>query len=388
MVKKEFLTLKISDIIPYDKNPRKNENAVPGVQESIRQCGDLDPIEIDENNIILSGHTRLMALKRAGYIETDVVRYTGLTEEQKKKYRLLANKTAEMSDWDYDLLAGELDGLDFDGFDFDFDLDLDDDRTEAKEDDYDLVLPENAKSKRGEIYQLGRHMVMCGDSLSETDLSALMDGKQADMIVTDPPYNVDYEGAAGKIKNDNMEDENFRKFLTDAFKNADHFLKPGGAIYIWHADGEGYNFRAACKDAGWKVRQCLIWNKNSIVMGRQDYQWKHEPCLYMWKDGAAHFWNSDRKQTIVLDFEKPNKSDLHPTMKPVPLFDYLIQNNSKKGEIILDMFGGSGTTVIACEQDGRSARIMELDPRYVDAILKRYEEFTGDKPQLVRVAAE
>lgn len=329
-----------------------------------------------------------MALKRAGYTETDVVRYTGLTEEQKKKYRLLANKTAEMSDWDYDLLAGELDGLDFDGFDFDFDLDLDDDRTEAKEDDYDLVLPENAKSKRGEIYQLGRHMVMCGDSLSEADLSALMDGKQADMIVTDPPYNVDYEGTAGKIKNDNMEDENFRKFLTDAFKNADHFLKPGGAIYIWHADSEGYNFRAACKDTGWKVRQCLIWNKNSLVMGRQDYQWKHEPCLYMWKDGAAHFWNSDRKQTTVLDFEKPNKSDLHPTMKPVPLFDYLIQNNSKKGEIILDMFGGSGTTVIACEQDGRSARIMELDPRYVDAILKRYEEFTGDKPQLVRVAAE
>lgn len=231
-------------------------------------------------------------------------------------------------------------------------------------------------------------MVMCGDSLSEADLSALMDGKQADMIVTDPPYNVDYEGTAGKIKNDNMEDENFRKFLTDAFKNADHFLKPGGAIYIWHADSEGYNFRAACKDTGWKVRQCLIWNKNSLVMGRQDYQWKHEPCLYMWKDGAAHFWNSDRKQTTVLDFEKPNKSDLHPTMKPVPLFDYLIQNNSKKGEIILDMFGGSGTTVIACEQDGRSARIMELDPRYVDAILKRYEEFTGDKPQLVRVAAE
>ena len=215
-----------------------------------------------------------------------------------------------------------------------------------------------------------------------------MDGAKADIIVTDPPYNVDYEGTAGKIQNDNMEDAKFREFLKDAFVTADHVLKPGGAVYIWHADSEGFNFRAACKDAGWTVRQCLIWNKNALVMGRQDYQWKHEPCLYMWKDGAAHFWNSDRSQTTVIDCEKPKKNDLHPTMKPIKLFDYLIQNSSRKGETVLDMFGGSGTTVIACEQDGRTARVMELDPRYVDAILNRYEEFTGEKPQLVRSATE
>lgn len=229
---------------------------------------------------------------------------------------------------------------------------------------------------------------MCGNSLSSEDMALLMDGAKADMILTDPPYNVDYEGTAGKIQNDNMEDTKFREFLKDAFVTADQVLKPGGSIYIWHADSEGFNFRAACKDAGWTVRQCLIWNKNALVMGRQDYQWKHEPCLYMWKDGAAHFWNSDRSQTTVIDCEKPKKNDLHPTMKPIKLFDYLIQNSSRKGETVLDMFAGSGTTVIACEQDGRSARVMELDPRYVDAILNRYEEFTGEKPQLVRSATE
>ena len=387
MVNKEFITLKLEELVPYEKNPRKNEMAVPDVQESIRQCGDLDPIEVDENNVILSGHTRLMALKRAGYTETDVVRYTGLTEEQKKKYRLLANKTGEKAEWDMDLLAGELDGLDFDDFDFGFDLDFaigDGERAEAQEDDYELQLPEEPKSKHGEIYQLGRHRVMCGDSLSADDMALLMDGAKADMIVTDPPYNVDYEGTAGKIQNDNMEDTKFREFLAAAFKAADQVLKPGGAIYIWHADSEGFNFRAACKDAGWTVRQCLIWNKNALVMGRQDYQWKHEPCLYMWKDGAAHFWNSDRSQTTVIDCEKPKKNDLHPTMKPVKLFDYLIQNSSRKEEIVLDMFGGSGTTVVACEQDGRTARVMELDPRYVDAIIDRWESLTGEKAVLVK----
>lgn len=387
MVNKEFITLKLEELIPYEKNPRKNEMAVPDVQESIRQCGDLDPIEVDENNVILSGHTRLLALKRAGYTETDVVRYTGLTEEQKKKYRLLANKTGEKAEWDLDLLAGELDGLDFDNFDFGFDLDFgmgDGERAEAQEDDYELQLPEEPKSKLGDIYQLGRHRVMCGDSLSADDMALLMDGDKADMIVTDPPYNVDYEGTAGKIQNDNMEDTKFREFLAAAFKAADQVLKPGGAIYIWHADSEGFNFRAACKDAGWTVRQCLIWNKNALVMGRQDYQWKHEPCLYMWKDGAAHFWNSDRAQTTVIDCEKPKKNDLHPTMKPVKLFDYLIQNSSRKEEIVLDMFGGSGTTVVACEQDKRTARVMELDPRYVDAIIDRWEALTGEKAVLVK----
>lgn len=386
MVKKEFVTLPLDEIIPYEKNPRINDDAVADTMESIKQCENLDPIEIDEKNVILSGHTRLKALKKLGYTETECVRYSGLSEDRKKKYRILANKVAEKSKWDIDLLAGELEGLDFDGFDFGFDVDLDqreEDPVEVREDDYELVLPEKPKSKQGDIYQLGRHRLMCGDSLSPENIALLMDGCMADMILTDPPYNVDYEGTAGKIKNDNMEDEHFRKFLTDAFKAADEVLKPGGAVYIWHADSEGFNFRAACKDAGWNVRQCLIWNKNSLVMGRQDYQWKHEPCLYLWKEGAAHFWNSDRSQTTVIDCDKPKKNDIHPTMKPVKLFDYLIQNSSRKDEIVLDMFGGSGTTIIACEQDGRSARVMELDPRYVDATIKRYEEFTGEKAVLI-----
>lgn len=386
MVKKEFVTLPLDAIIPYEKNPRINDDAVADTMESIKQCENLDPIEIDEKNVILSGHTRLKALKKLGYTVTECVRYSGLSEDRKKKYRILANKVAEKSKWDIDLLAGELEGLDFDGFDFGFDVDLnqcEEDPVEVREDDYELALPEKPKSKPGDIYQLGRHRLMCGDSLSPQNIALLMDGCVADMILTDPPYNVDYEGTAGKIRNDNMEDEHFRKFLTDAFKAADEVLKPGGAVYIWHADSEGFNFRAACKDAGWNVRQCLIWNKNSLVMGRQDYQWKHEPCLYLWKDGAAHFWNSDRSQTTVIDCDKPKKNDVHPTMKPVKLFDYLIQNSSRKDEIVLDMFGGSGTTIIACEQDGRSARVMELDPRYVDAAVKRWEEFTGEKAVLI-----
>ena len=216
------------------------------------------------------------------------------------------------------------------------------------------------------------------------------------MLITDPPYNVNYGAVRDVseavkrhkrtdgllIQNDNMGDEEFREFLTSAFRNADSVMRPGAVFYIWHADGEGYNFRGACKDPGWTVRQCLIWNKNTLCMGRQDYQWKHEPCLYGWKDGAAHFWASDRKQTTVLDFDRPVKSELHPTMRPVALFDYQIKNNTKNGNIVLDLFGGSGTTLIACEQNGRTANIMEYDPKYVDVIVKRWEDLTGEKAVL------
>lgn len=386
MVKKEFIQIKIEDLIPYGNNPRHNEEAVPDVAESIRQCGDLDPIEVDENNVILSGHTRLLALQQQGFTETDVIRYTGLTEEQKKKYRLLANKTGEKATWDLDKLAEELDDLDFDGFDFGFDLDLEnvEEEPEVYDDDYDPEPPEEPKSKRGDIYKLGRHRLMCGDSTSVTDVEALCGGRKIDLLLTDPPYNVDYEGGTGmKIQNDNMEDKQFRQFLRDAFLTADTVMKPGATFYIWHADSEGYNFRGACHDIQWKVRQCLIWVKNVMVMGRQDYQWKHEPCLYGWKEGASHNWYSDRKQTTLLEFDRPSRSELHPTMKPVPLFDYQIKNSSKKGDAVLDLFGGSGTTMVACEQDGRTAYLMELDPRYVDVIIDRYEKLTGDKAVLL-----
>lgn len=197
---------------------------------------------------------------------------------------------------------------------------------------------------------------------------------------------MDYTGKtkdALKIENDKMEDSNFRQFLRDAFFSADNVMKEGAVFYIWHADSEGYNFRGACKDIGWNVRQCIIWNKNCMVMGRQDYQWKHEPCLYGWKEGAGHLWASDRRQTTVIDMPKPAKSELHPTMKPIPLFDYQIKNNTKGGDIVLDLFGGSGTTIMACEQNGRRGFLMEYDPRYVDVIINRWEEYTGEKAELI-----
>lgn len=207
-----------------------------------------------------------------------------------------------------------------------------------------------------------------------------MDGKQADLYLTDPPYNVDYNGKtddALTIQNDNMTDLDFRAFLFAAFAAADEVIKPGAAFYIWHADTEGYNFRGACRDIGWTLRQCLIWAKNTLVLGRQDYHWQHEPCLYGWKDGAPHNWYSDRKQTTVLEFDKPQRNGEHPTMKPVDLFAYQIGNSSKIGDIVLDSFGGSGTTLIACESMGRSAYISELDGKYVDVIVKRYIKTTG-----------
>lgn len=213
-----------------------------------------------------------------------------------------------------------------------------------------------------------------------------MAGDKADLFISDPPYNVAYEGKtkdALKIQNDNLSDEAFREFLRAAFYAADQAMKPGACFYIWHSDSEGYNFRGACRDVGWQVRECLIWNKNSMVMGRQDYQWKHEPCLYGWKEGASHLWASDRKQTTVLNFDKPNKSKIHPTMKPIALFDYQIKNNTKGQDIVLDLFNGSGTTIMACEQNGRCARCMELDPRYVDAAVDRWEKFTGQKAVLL-----
>ncbi len=392
-MEKKYIEIDIADLVPYDKNPRRNDMAVDAVVESFDQCGYITPIVIDENRQILAGETRCKALKKRGVVRDKVLQVFGLTEEQKKKYRLLDNKVGEIAEWDAELLAGELEEIDFGAFDFGFDdlmAELTDSSEDdaplstAVEDDADIVLPEEPKAKRGDIYRLGRHRLMCGDSTDPADVARLMGGAQADILLTDPPYNVAYEGGTGMtIMNDSMEDAAFRKFLRDAFSCADSFMKPGAAFYIWHADSEGYNFRGACHEIGWQVRQCLIWNKNALVLGRQDYQWKHEPCLYGWKGGASHTWLNDRKQTTVLDFDKPTRSELHPTMKPVALFEYQIHNSCPEGGAVLDLFGGSGTTIIAAEQDGRCAFCMELDPRYVDATIQRYEEFTGVKAVLV-----
>lgn len=401
MIQKELLKMPVADLVPYENNPRViSPEAVNACAESMRQCTALDPIEVDENNVILSGHTRRLALMQLHVNTADVVRYTGLTEEQKQKYRILANKTGEMSGWDFGKLEQELAEVDFGDFDFDFDLpDSGANETQVAEDEapeVDEAAP--PKAKLGDIWKCGRHRVMCGDSTNAESVKTLIGGAQADMLLTDPPYNVNYGAVRDVseavkrhkrtdgllIQNDNMGDEEFREFLTSAFRNANAVMRPGAVFYIWHADGEGYNFRGACRDVGWTVRQCLIWNKNTLCMGRQDYQWKHEPCLYGWKDGAGHLWTSDRKQTTVLDFDRPVKSELHPTMKPVALFDYQIKNNTESGNIVLDLFGGSGTTLIACEQNGRTAYLMEYDPKYVDVIVKRWEDLTGEKAVLVK----
>ena len=290
---------------------------------------------------------------------------------------------------------------------------------DAEDDNYDVEAntPKVARSKDGDIYRLGNHRLICGDSTKQEYLDALMDGEQADLLVTDPPYNVDYS-AKGKMKiaNDNMADANFVAFLTDAFKLANDNLKQGGAFYIWHADSQGFNFRTAAQNVGWQIRQCLIWNKNSLVLGRQDYQWKHEPCLYGWKDGASHYFVDKRslttvieepkdlekmskqemhdllekifiKQelpTTVIDCDKPARNPDHPTMKPVPLIGRLIANSSRRGDTVLDVFGGSGTTLIAAEQLHRKCRMVEFEPIYVDVIIKRWEELTGSKAVLIR----
>lgn len=377
---------KLDEIVPYDKNAKKHDKTqINNVAESIRQYGFVQPIVVDRDGVIVIGHCRALAAKKLGMEEVPCVCVDDLTPEQVNALRLVDNKSNE-SDWDFDLLKDELPELDLSAFDFDWGLP--EEQTEEVVEDKAPEVDEDADpiTKLGDIWQLGRHRLMCGDSTSIEDVEKLMGGQLADMLLTDPPYNVAYEGKTKDrltIQNDSMDNDSFRSFLRDAFTSADAVMKQGAVFYIWHADSECYNFRGACFDIGWKVRQCLIWNKNSMVMGRQDYHWKHEPCLYGWKDGASHLWASDRKQTTVIDYQRPTKAEIHPTMKPVGLFDYQIKNNTKGGDIVLDLFNGSGTTIMACEQNGRVARCMEFDPRYVDACVKRWENFTGEKAVLL-----
>ena len=389
-MEKRYIEVGVADLAPYERNPRKNDSAVDAVAESMAQVGYITPIVIDENNVVLAGETRLKALKKRGAETAQVLRVTGLTEEQKKKYRLLDNKVGEIAEWDVGLLAEELAAVDFGEFDFGFDelvaaMDADG-IAESPEDDFEPELPEEPVTKRGDVWQLGRHRLMCGDSTSAEDVIRLMGGNLADLLLTDPPYGISIEGGTSEhltIQNDNLKDDDFRRFLREAFQCADAVMKQGAAFYIWHADTKSLIFRLACQDVGWQIRQCLIWNKNSLVLSRQDYHWKHEPCLYGWKDGAPHTWLSDRKQTTVLDFDRPNRSEQHPTIKPTALFDYQIRNSCPKGGNVLDLFNGSGTTIMACEQNGRTAYCAEIDPRYVDATIQRFERFTGQKAVLL-----
>ena len=410
---------KVSELLPYARNARTHsDEQVSQLAASIKEFGFNNPVAIDADGMILCGHGRVMAAQKLHMAEVPTVCLSHLSDIQKKAYILADNKLALNAGWDNDMLKVELEDLKFSNFDLDLvgfsteELDEimnQDEEPEVEDDDYTVAIPEEPKAKLGEIYILGKHRLMCGDSTSIQDVEKLMGEQQADLLLTDPPYNVDYEGGTDKklkIKNDNMEDQAFRQFLIDVYKAADHVMKPGAPFYIWHAGLEGYNFFGALRDVGWTVRECLIWVKNSLALGRQDYQWRHEPCLYGWKAGAAHYFTDSRAESTVIEDQvnvdklskdelkalckrllepncettvihekKPSINDIHPTMKPVKLFGRLIKNSSKRNDIVLDLFGGSGTTIVACEQLNRRAYLMELDPAYVDACVQRYIRF-------------
>lgn len=365
----------ISELKAYENNPRKNDQAVDAVASSIKEFGFKVPVIITNENVIVAGHTRIKACEKLGITKVPCIVADDLNEDQIRAFRLVDNRTAEIADWDLDKLKLEFDNieLDLDLFGFEeLQKKLSDDQ---EDDDFDetAAIPEVAYSQKGDIFELNGHRLMCGDSTDPTIVEKLMNGATADMIFTDPPYNVDYEGATGmKIKNDKQKDSDFLAFLSKSFSNMANSLKAGGAVYCCHADTEGLNFRTAFKGAGLKLSSCLIWVKNSLVLSRQDYHWRHEPILYGWKEGASHYFAEDRTQDTIWEYGKPKANDLHPTMKPIPLVARAISNSSRKNEIVLDLFGGSGTTLIASEKLNRRAYLMELDERYMDVIVKRY----------------
>ena len=370
------------DLKPGDKEFEK-------LKRSIEEFGYVEPVIWNKRTgTVVGGHQRLKVLKHLGHKEVDCV-VLDIDENKEKALNVALNKIS--GDWDMPLLGELMKDLSMNGFDvtltgFDMaeidDYFNDNKNREIEEDNFDIdKAAESIKvpiSKQGDVWLLGRHRLLVGDSTKREQVGAFMGDTKADLLITDPPYNVSYEGVAGTIKNDNMEDTRFRKFLVDALSSASSVMRKGASFYIWHADSEGYNFRGACHDIDWKVRQCLIWNKSALVMGRQDYQWKHEPCLYGWTPGASHYWGSDRKQTTILEFAKPTRSELHPTMKPIELFAYQILNSTKVGDVVLDLFAGSGTTMMACEQINRESRMVEFDEKYADVIVKRYIEKYGN----------
>lgn len=417
----EIKEININELHEYENNPRQNENAVEAVAASIREFGFKVPIVIDADNVIVAGHTRLKAAKLLGLDKVPCIVADDLTPEQVKAFRVADNKTAELAEWDIEKLEIELAELS----DFDFDMSVfgfveqETEPTEIIEDEPPEVDEESEPvAKLGDIWKLGQHRLMCGDSTIKKDVKKLMNGATADMVFTDPPYNVNYEGKTKEkltIQNDKKDSRGFYQFLYDAFTVMGENIKQGGAMYVCHAHMESINFIASFQAAGFYLSQMLVWNKSTMALGRSDYQWKHEPILYGWKEGAAHYFIDDRTQTTVIEDnvninkltkdelkdlckklmedhrattiineDKPSINAEHPTMKPVKLVARFIRNSSRNGEIVLDTFGGSGSTLLACEQLNRTCYTMELDPKYCDVIIKRWETFTGQKAELIK----
>ena len=376
----------IDKLVPYARNARTHsKEQILQLRSSLREFGFVNPVIVDKDLNIIAGHGRVLAAKEEGITEVPCVFVEHLTEAQKRAYIIADNRLALNAGWDTEMLSvelAELQGVDFDlsllGFD-DSELNkLLGNINDVKDDDFDVdgELSKPAITKPGDLWLLGRHRLVCGDSTKAETYELLMDGKLANLTVTDPPYNVNYEGAAGKIKNDNMSGEQFYKFLLDAFTLIEKSMANDASIYVFHADTEGLNFRRAFDDAGFYLSGTCIWKKQSLVLGRSPYQWQHEPILFGWKKSGKHMWFSDRKQSTVWEFDKPKKNADHPTMKPVPLVAYPILNSSMTGCIVLDPFGGSGSTLIACEQTGRICCTAELDEKFCDVIVKRYIEQT------------
>lgn len=383
----QYYLANVSDLIPYIRNARTHsESQIAQIAASIKEFGFLSPILIAEDNTILAGHGRLAAARKLGLTKVPCVKESHLTETQRRAYIIADNKLSLNAGWDEDILAielSELQGADFDldllGFDESELAGIFEEDKEVKDDDFDVEkeLEKPTFSKTGDIWTLGRHRLICGDSTKEETYRILMEGKKANLVVTDPPYNVNYEGSAGKIKNDNMANDKFYNFLFNAFSNMEKVMADDASIYVFHADTEGLNFRKAFNDAGFYLSGCCIWKKPSLVLGRSPYQWQHEPCLYGWKKKGKHQWYSGRKETTIWEFEKPKKNAEHPTMKPIPLLAYPITNSSMSNTVVLDPFGGSGSTLIACEQTDRSCYTIELDEKFCDVIVKRYIEQVG-----------
>jgi DNA modification methylase len=391
-----FEKVNIDRLVPYVRNARTHsKEQILQLRASLREFGFVNPVIVDKDLNIIAGHGRILAAKEEGLSEVPCVFVEHLTQAQKRAYIIADNRLALNAGWDVEMLSveiAELQGSDFDikllGFD-DSELNkLLGGIEDVADDDFDVdnELQKPTITKSGDLWLLGKHRLVCGDSTIPDTFDLLMDGKLANLVVTDPPYNVNYKGSAGKIKNDNMTDESFYRFLLNAFTLTEKAMAKDASIYIFHADTEGLNFRKAFADAGFYLSGTCIWKKQSLVLGRSPYQWRHEPILFGWKKSGKHTWYSDRKQSTIWEFDKPRKNTDHPTKKPVPLMAYPIMNSSMTGCIVLDPFGGSGSTLIACEQTDRVCHTAELDEKFCDVIVKRYIEQTGhaDNVYIVR----
>ena len=389
---KEMQLVPIEKLVPYVNNARTHSpEQINKLRSSLREFGFINPVIIDRDYGVIAGHGRILAAKEEGIKDIPCVFADHLTEAQKKAYIIADNRMAMDAGWDEELLRVEIEALQAEAFDLSltgFDekelADLFQEDSEVEDDDFDVdgELKEPAVTQMGDVWTLGRHRLVCGDSTKAETYEVLMQGQKANLVLTDPPYNVNYEGAAGKIKNDNMAGDKFYQFLLDAFINMEKVMANDASIYVFHADTEGLNFRKAFADAGFYLSGCCIWMKPSLVLGRSPYQWQHEPCLYGWKKKGKHQWYADRKQTTIWSFEKTKKNTDHPTMKPIPLLAYPIKNSTMSNTLVLDPFGGSGSTLIACEQTDRSCFTIELDEKFCDVIVKRYIEQVGSADEV------